>query len=164
MYNNNLAIRTIPNFSQPQPKLIAQKIKAKKIRYTKLDDKRLQKHRQIIPILEDESKQCQNLWQAVIVQALQDLANPRKDSAQECRRAAAWVGQGVKKDHITDFEYVCDLANLPPSRVTKIVRKVMEEGLEVADCSPLLARRKLNRKQEEKNVILNKKRKKARNR
>jgi hypothetical protein len=74
------------------------------------------------------AKQCQNLWCAVLLQALKDATYPTnyegvgwidKQAKAELkqRRAKAWLGS-------RDFRAVCDYAGFDPKHV---IRKTMSE-------------------------------------
>lgn len=87
--------------------------------------------REPIPIDISETDNCTSLWQSVVIQNLYDIAN--QSSSIEHReikaKALAWVGQGVQKDFTTDFEMVCELAQIDPKKVIACAGKLNKEGM-----------------------------------
>lgn len=86
-----------------------------------------------IPIHEQDTDNCTALWQSIIVQAMYDLVGEggsyhrRQDRAE----ALAWFGQplGFEGTDQSDFEMVCDMAELTPSKVKECAKKCRKEGV-----------------------------------
>lgn len=98
--------------------------------------------RAVSHIDESDTSLCVSLWRSVIVQALYDVSGKGGNEARKLVRAEsnAWFSnlKPASNDNNncwgqTDFEYVCELANLNPSTVLKVVKEVRENGVEVLE-------------------------------
>jgi len=87
------------------------------------------------PIHESETDLCIILWRSVIVQALYDISGSEGNHNRRLTRAEglAWFAANSRGDGESDFEYVCQLADLQPSRILALVREVRERGEEIID-------------------------------
>jgi hypothetical protein len=123
-------------YDEKAPNLVAQPPKrAKKRKFKKrVFDYNDNTPREALTINESETDLCKLIWQAVVVQALYDLAN--KNDKAIAMAASSWFagGQG------SDFEMVCDLANISKPLVLKKMREVLKDGekaLEGFNCNSL---------------------------
>lgn len=94
--------------------------------------------RELTPIDESETSLCTSLWRSVIVQALYDVAGKGGNETRKLVRAESnsWfanIKMASNDNGPTDFEYVCELANLNPATVLKIVKEVREKGNEILE-------------------------------
>lgn len=92
--------------------------------------------REVVEILAADTDSCTSIWQSVVVQAFYDLLSESQAFEQKLERAnaMAWFGQGVaaKNSEPTDFQMVCELAELDPYALIKLARKVIRgDGKEV---------------------------------
>jgi len=75
-----------------------------------------------------DTDSCLSIWQSVVVQAFYDIISEAHNYEQKIDRAnaIAWFGQGIRADgRQTDFQTVCDLANLDVYAVMKLARKAI---------------------------------------
>lgn len=91
--------------------------------------------RQALPIDESESDLCVILWRSVIMQALYDISG--KDGGVERRltraEGLAWFAAVGQSNQESDFEYVCQLANLNSASILLLVKEIREKGHEILE-------------------------------
>lgn len=92
--------------------------------------------REPVPIIEADTDLCFSIWQSVIVQAIYDIVGEGTGASRvEAKaEALAWFAQGVGEDgKQTDFELVCELAQMEPTLVMKCARLAKKQGVEALD-------------------------------
>lgn len=91
------------------------------------------KPRDPVPIHESETSLCVALWRSVIMQAVYDISGRDGNIARRITRAEAlaWFSGTSQEGQSSDFEYVCELANLLPCGVLALVKEVRENGEEI---------------------------------
>ncbi len=89
--------------------------------------------RKVIPIDESETDLCAVLWRSVVVQALYDISGHGGNLERRLTRAEGLAWFAVRGDDVdeSDFEYICLLADLVPTRILAIAKEVRERGEEV---------------------------------
>lgn len=114
------------------PKLPELRSKLRKRKFKRrFRDKKTIRARKGKPINEAEWEICVSLWQSVIVQALYDAAGSGQSPERKLQRAEAfsWFSEKGLGGEISDFEMVCDLANMDPQKVIKCAKRVKSEGI-----------------------------------
>jgi len=85
--------------------------------------------REEVPIHESEAEQCSILWRSVVMQALYDISGKGGNFERKLIRSEAmsWFAR-IGAEGQSDFEYVCELADMLPEKVMSLVKKVRERG------------------------------------
>lgn len=80
-----------------------------------------------IPIDETETDLCRALWLAVAVQALIDATSGsrKKPAIKNKSNALKWLAEN--EDVNSDFETVCDLANIDPKDLRKMFKEIRRD-------------------------------------
>ena len=107
--------------------------KKRKLRQKRLREPEKVELREGEAIKEADTDQCISIWQSVIIQAIYDIAANESD-AEKKAQALSWFAQGVSKTNKpTDFELVCELAELDPKQVMECVKIAKKQGIEILD-------------------------------
>ena len=101
----------------------------------RLRESAIVKPREPIPVHESETDLCIALWRSVIVQALYDISGKGGNIERRLIRAEAlaWFSAPGNDSQESDFEHICQLANLSPNKIRGVVREVRENGEEIID-------------------------------
>lgn len=93
--------------------------------------------REGVPIAQKDTDSCVALWQSIVVQAIYDLVGEGGGNHRQQARAEAlaWFGESAnaRDGRQSDFEMVCDMANLNPQQVRECARKCRKEGIKMLD-------------------------------
>jgi hypothetical protein len=84
---------------------------------------------------ETETDSCASLWRSVIVQAIYDISGEGGNMERRLIRAdaLAWFTSAGIGAIESDFEFVCQLANLVPGKICEMVHGVRENGREIIE-------------------------------
>jgi len=128
--NESLIEKKFLDKNAPKPIFLRKRKFKKRLRETAIIQPR-----QIMPIDESEGDLCAVLWRSVVVQALYDISGHGGNHERRLVRAEslAWFAASGQKDSESDFEYVCQLADLKASSILKLVKEVREKGEEIMD-------------------------------